>query len=141
MVVMMRDGGGSVPQQPTVPPPPPTPANLGRADAQAANASVAAMTPQQQAQLTGDVQALPVAERNELINQLATVLEPAQLRQLEPVFGSDVVREAVETRAGVVVREEYAALTGSGAPSSRPAQRSGLGEPLHPTAPELTEPN
>jgi hypothetical protein len=126
MVVMMRDGGGSVPQQPTVPPPPPTPANLGRADAQAANASVAAMTPQQQAQLTGDVQALPVAERNELINQLATVLEPAQLRQLEPVFGSDVVREAVETRAGVVVREEYAALTGSGAPSSRPAQRSGL---------------
>lgn len=105
MPVMMHDGGGYSPPPP--PPPPPTPANLQAADATTANASIAAITPQQQVQLQDDVAALPQGARTDLLNDLATKLEPAQLATIEPVFGQVTVREAVETRSSASVREAY----------------------------------
>ncbi len=107
MPVMMHDGGRYSPPPPPPPPPPPTPANLQAADPRTANASIAQMTPPQQARLTGDVAAMPVAERTALLNDLATKLESEQLVALEPVFGQGAVREAVETRSSATVREAY----------------------------------
>jgi len=123
--VMTHDGGGGTTRE-APPPPPPTPQNLREADPATANRSVEQMTPEQQATLTEDVQAMPVAERDDLVNTLATKLEPEQLQQLEPVFGRDVVLEAVQTRSSAVVREGYAALTGA---NGRPAEVPPSGMP------------
>ena len=126
MAVMMHDGGGYVPPPP--PPPPPTPANLQAADPATANRSVAQMTPEQQTQLQQDVAALPAADQTDLLNDLATVLEPAQLVRIEPVFGVDAVRAAVETRSSAATREGYATLTAETPPAGSEPQGSGLSD-------------
>lgn len=130
MALMMRDGGGYPTQPPTppAPPPAPTPQNLQQADAATANASVAQMTPEQQTQLTRDAQTMPVAERENFANDLATKLEPEQLQRLEPVFGAEVVHQAVQTRSSAAVREAYAQLSAGTPPQAEPPQGSGLPE-------------
>jgi len=104
MTVTMPDGGGYTPL-PLPPPPPPTPETLRQADPSTADRSIAQMTPQQEAQLRSDVQTMPVAERDNLINDLAAKLGPEQLVRIESVFGREVVREAVQTRSSATVRE------------------------------------
>lgn len=61
-----------------------------------------------QQQLKAEVDALPAAEREHLVNGLATKLEAPQLVKLEPVFGREAISHAVETRATPAVRQDYA---------------------------------
>ena len=71
------------PAPPPPPPPPPTPPELRKAAPAQANASIKQMTPQQQAQLKTDVEAMPVGERTDFLNQMAAKLEASELVQVE----------------------------------------------------------
>lgn len=118
MVHAVIDGGGS---SSSPPPEPPTPDFLQRASGYEAQRSIREMTPEQQAQLTDDVAQMPIAERDALVNELATKLPAEQLQQLEPVFTADVVLEAVQTRSPAAVREQYEGLSGNGSTTDAPA--------------------
>ena len=98
---------------PVTPPPPPTPQFLLEASAAQATSSVREMTSEQQADLRDEVSRMPEGERDALANALAAKLPTEQLQQLEPVFGTEVIREAVETRSPATVREDYQQLTGT----------------------------
>ena len=98
---------------PVTPPPPPTPQFLLEASAAQATSSVREMTSEQQADLRDEVSRMPEGERDALANALAAKLPAEQLQQLEPVFGTEVIREAVETRSPATVREDYQQLTGT----------------------------
>lgn len=109
---------------------PPTPAatvdTLQQADAITAYRSIEEMTPRQQAQLQDDVDAMPAAERDALLNELATKLEPEHLMGMEAVFGRDAVRAAVQAHGSAFVREGYAALAGTTVPeASTPTRNAG----------------
>ncbi|MDH5823980.1 hypothetical protein QFW77_13435, partial [Luteimonas sp. RD2P54] len=107
-------------------PPPPTRTNLQAADAATADRSVAQMTPEQATQLQGEVDAMPQAERTDLLNDLASKLQAPQLVRLNDIFGADAVREAVETRSSAVAREGY--LETTGAAPDRPEAPEGSGD-------------
>lgn len=124
MVRPVDDGGSTTPLPP---PPPPTPEVLRTADSSTAWRSIDAMTPAQEAQLRSDVEALPVAERETLINELATKLTPDHLVRMEAVFGREVVAEAVATRSSANTRERYAQATGQDGPGTTGAG-SGLSD-------------
>lgn len=98
---------------PVTPSPPPTPEFLLEASAAQATSSVREMTPEQQADLRDEVSRMPEGDRDALANALAAKLPAEQLQQLEPVFGAEVIREAVETRSPATVREDYQQLTGT----------------------------
>lgn len=126
MVMMIDDRTPYIPPPPP-PPPPPTPSELKKADPAQANASIEQMTPEQQTQLKTDVEAMSVTDRTDLVNDLATKLEPPQLLKIETVFGKDAVKDAVETRSPATVREEYANVS-AGKPADGSAPVSSVPE-------------
>ncbi|UJB20038.1 MULTISPECIES: M91 family zinc metallopeptidase [Lysobacter] len=89
-------------------PAPPTVKQLETATPEQARQQIDALTPEGQKALKTEVDKLPVAEREHLINGLAGKLEAPQLTKLEPVFGKDSVKQAVESHASATVREDYA---------------------------------
>ncbi|MGO4263228.1 M91 family zinc metallopeptidase [Lysobacter sp. TAB13] len=89
-------------------PAPPTVKQLETATPEQARQQIDALTPDGQKALKTEVDKLPVAEREHLINGLAEKLEAPQLTKLEPVFGKDSVKQAVESHASATVREDYA---------------------------------
>lgn len=121
MVMLIDDRTPYIPPPPP-PPPPPKPPELKKAEPAQADASIRAMTAEQQAELKRDVEAMSVADRSDFLNDLATKLEAPQLRKIEDVFGRDTVADAVETRSPATVREEYANLAaGKPADGAAPA--------------------
>jgi len=110
-MVMLVDGRAPYVPPPPPPPPPPTPPELTKADPAAANAAIEQMTPAQATQLKSDVEQMPIGDRTDFVNDLATKLEAPQLVKIEDVFGQDTVANAVETRSPLAVRDEYAALS------------------------------
>lgn len=101
------------PPSPSLPPvtrepTPPTVKQLETATPEQARQQVDALTANDQKALKVEVDKLPVAERENLINGLAGKLEAPQLVKLEPVFGKDSVKQAVEAHATANVREDYA---------------------------------
>jgi hypothetical protein len=123
MVIMIDDRTPYIPPPP--PPPPPTPPELKKADPAQANAAIKQMTPEQQAQLKTDVEAMSVSDRTDFVNDLAAKLDAPQLLKVESVFGKDAVNDAVETRSPATVREEYANLS-AGKPADDPAPVSSV---------------
>lgn len=109
------DGSGGGGTTTTTPVPEPTVETLASASRYDAKRAVEAMTPEQQAALTGEVDALPVAERAALLNHLAATLPASTLESLTPVFGEAAMLEAVQTRSPSWVRESYEASHGAGA--------------------------
>lgn len=122
MLHHVHDGSSA---RPAPPPAPPTPANLMQASPWEATRSVQQMTPQQRSDLRDAVGRMPVAERDGLVNSLAAKLQAPELRALVPVFGADVVLEAVQTRSPAAVREAYESLAGD----TGPAAPAGSGRP------------
>ncbi|MEH6417945.1 DNA/RNA non-specific endonuclease [Pseudomonas sp. CGJS7] len=92
----------------------PTPETLAQAAPEQARAQVDALAPPQLAVLREQVDALPLAERQTLANDLAGRLDAGQLRKLETAFGRDTIAAAVERGASAEVREAYAALPREG---------------------------
>ena len=97
-------------QQKPEPPVPPV-ESLQAATPEEANETVAGMDQAELETFGTDVQALPVAERETLLNDLAGKLEAENLVKLEPAFGADAVASAVDTHAGAVTRADYLVLT------------------------------
>lgn len=116
---MFVDGRAPYVPPPPPPPPPPTPPELTKADPAAANAAIEQMTPVQATQLKSDVEQMPIGDRTDFVNDLATKLEAPQLVKIEGVFGQETVANAVETRSPPAVRDEYAALS-TGKPTDTP---------------------
>lgn len=92
------------------PPPAPLPQTLRDAPAPLARAQVDALDRDGVQALVEQIDALPLAERESLANELAGKLEAPQLQKLEPAFGRETIAEAVERRGGPELREAYAAL-------------------------------
>lgn len=95
-------------------PPPPTVEHLAQASGDEAGRAVEAMTPEQHAELTAEVEALPAAERTDLANALAAKLDAGPLQQLVPVFGQQALLDAVQTRSPASVRETFEQAVGAG---------------------------
>ncbi|HST45304.1 MAG TPA: hypothetical protein VLK29_08775 [Luteimonas sp.] len=101
------------------PPPPPTPPALAEANGYEAGRTVEAMSPEQQATLATEVEAMPVATREDFANNLAAKLDADQLQQLVPVFGQETLLAAVQTRSPASVRETFEQANGA-APAATP---------------------
>ncbi|MGO1003592.1 DNA/RNA non-specific endonuclease [Lysobacter sp. CA196] len=97
------------------PPAASTAQTLSSADPAQARAAVDALTAPQLDSLLSEVEALPVAERETLANDLAGKLDAPQLRKLEAAFGRDGIAAAVERRSGPEVRAAYADGAGNDA--------------------------
>lgn len=87
---------------------------LSSADPAQVRTVVDALTAPQLDSLRSEVEALPVAERETLANELAGKLEAPQLRKLEAAFGRDGIAAAVERRSGPEVRTAYAEAADNG---------------------------
>jgi hypothetical protein len=94
--------------------PVPTPQTLQQAAPPQARSQVDGLTPPQLDTLREQVDALPLADRQTLANDLAGKLDAPQLRKLEAAFGQDTIADAVDRRSGADVREAYAALPREG---------------------------
>ncbi|ALN64850.1 hypothetical protein GLA29479_3999 [Lysobacter antibioticus] len=90
------------------PPTASTAQTLSSADPAQARAAVDALSAPQLSGLRSEVEAMPVAERETLANELAGKLDAPQLRKLEAAFGRDGIAAAVERRSGPEVRAAYA---------------------------------
>ena len=115
---------GPLPHQTPEPPPPPV-ETLPVATPEEANETVAGMDQTELEAFETDVQALPVAERETLLNELAGKLEAGNLVKLEPAFGADAVASAVDTHAGAVTRADYLALAGPQDAGTKPLSFTG----------------
>lgn len=115
---------GPLPHQQPEPPPPPV-ETLATATSEEANETVQDMDPEAMAQFESDVQALPVNEREALLNELAGKLEAENLVRVHGAFGADAVAAAVDARANSATRADYLVLTGVAA---KPASLTGTTE-------------
>lgn len=86
------------------------PQALRDADPAQARAATDALTPPQLDSLREQVDALPLAERDTIAQDLAGKLDAPQLQKLEAAFGHDTIAGAVERSSGPQVRDAYAAL-------------------------------
>ncbi|WP_036148250.1 DNA/RNA non-specific endonuclease [Lysobacter antibioticus] len=86
---------------------------LSSADPAQARGVVDALTAPQLSGLRSEVEAMPVAERETLANELAGKLDAPQLRKLEAAFGRDGIAAAVDRRSGPEVRAAYAEGAGN----------------------------
>ncbi|MGO1072365.1 DNA/RNA non-specific endonuclease [Lysobacter sp. CA199] len=97
----------------------PTPQTLRQTPAPQLREQIDGWTPPQWDTLSEQVDALPLAEREILANDLAGKLDAPRLRTLETAFGQDTIAAAVERGGSPEVRDAYAALpredTGGGA--------------------------
>ena len=104
---------GPLPHQSPVPPPPPVTA-LPAATPEEARDMVSAMDQAAVEAFRTDVRAMPAADREILLNDLAGKLDAANLARLEPVFGRTAVAAAVDSHAGAVTRADYLVLAEAG---------------------------
>jgi Ca2+-binding RTX toxin-like protein len=87
---------------------------LDKAAPDQARKIVDGLTPEQTQALKKEVQSMPVADREQLINGLATKLDAGQLVKLDQVFGRETVAHAVETFGNSTTQADYRRLTSEG---------------------------
>lgn len=125
MSITVSNSYSPLTQRKPEPPPPPPIESLPAATPEEANETVAAMDQAELATFETDVQALPVAERETMLNDLAGKLEAENLVKLEPAFGADAVASAVETHAGAVTRADYLVLAAPQDAGTKPLSFTG----------------